>query len=107
MLLALLAETFDYDGDSSTGVRVGEASLPSNVRIQREVFAAGTPWSHRTCSGLRLRHGAVSGPLVVNDSDAATFHVGQTISHCLQLIGRMSDPVRKFTNDFHRLPGAI
>ena len=39
---ASLRETFDYDGDSSSGVRVGQASLPSNVRIQREVFATGT-----------------------------------------------------------------
>lgn len=45
---ASLRETFDYDGDSSSGVRVGEASLPSNVRIQRQVFATGThgPVSH-------------------------------------------------------------
>ncbi|MET0866309.1 MAG: hypothetical protein ABWZ98_18400 [Nakamurella sp.] len=35
-------ETFDYAGDSSSGVRIGEASLPSNVAIQREVFATGT-----------------------------------------------------------------
>jgi hypothetical protein len=35
-------KTFDYDGDSSSGVRIGEASLPSNVRIQRKVFATAT-----------------------------------------------------------------
>lgn len=35
-------KTFGYDGDSSSGVRIGDASLPSNVRIQREVFATGT-----------------------------------------------------------------
>ena len=35
-------KTFGYDGGSSSGVRIGEASLPSNVRIQREVFATGT-----------------------------------------------------------------
>lgn len=45
---ASVRETFNYQGDSSSGVRIGEASLPSNVRIQREVFATGTrsPVSH-------------------------------------------------------------
>lgn len=35
-------ETFDYQGDSSTGVAVAEASLPSNIRIQRKILAVGT-----------------------------------------------------------------
>lgn len=34
--------TFDYRGDSSTGVSVAEASLPSNVDVQRQVLAVGT-----------------------------------------------------------------
>ena len=35
-------ETFSYTGDSSTGIAIAEASLPSNVSIQRMVFAVGT-----------------------------------------------------------------
>lgn len=42
---ASIRKTFDYQGDSSTGVAAGNASLPSNVRIQRQVLAveAETP----------------------------------------------------------------
>lgn len=36
---ASFRQTFDYQGDSSTGVAIAEASLPSNVNIQRQVFA--------------------------------------------------------------------
>jgi len=41
-------KTFHYQGDSSSGVRIGAARLPTNVRIQREVFATGThsPTAH-------------------------------------------------------------
>lgn len=35
-------KTFDYRGDSSTGVSIAEGSLPSNVDVQRQVFAVGT-----------------------------------------------------------------
>ena len=37
-----IRKVFDYDGDGSTGVALGEAGLPSNQRIQRQVFAVGT-----------------------------------------------------------------
>ncbi len=35
-------DTFGYQGDSSTGVAVAEASLPSDVSVQRKIFAVGT-----------------------------------------------------------------
>lgn len=34
--------TFGYQGDSSTGVAIAEASLPSDISVQRKVFAVGT-----------------------------------------------------------------
>jgi hypothetical protein len=37
-----IRKTFDYKGDGSTGVALGEAGLPSNQRTQRQVFAVGT-----------------------------------------------------------------
>lgn len=37
-----LRDAFDYRGNSSTGVRIGEGSLPGHYRIQREVLAIGT-----------------------------------------------------------------
>jgi hypothetical protein len=35
-------DAFDYRGDSSSGVRIGEGSLPGHDSIQRQVLAIGT-----------------------------------------------------------------
>lgn len=43
-------QTFSYEGDSSTGVAIAEASLPSNVSIQRMIFAVGTKTAASTVS---------------------------------------------------------
>lgn len=37
-----LRTTFGYRGDSSPGIRWAQGSLPSNMGIQRELFAVGT-----------------------------------------------------------------
>ena len=39
---ASVRELFDYQGDSSTGAVVAEASLPADVSIQRQLLAVGT-----------------------------------------------------------------
>lgn len=39
---ASVRERFDYTGDATTGAAVAEASLPSDVSIQRQVLAVGT-----------------------------------------------------------------
>lgn len=39
---ASVREIFDYQGDSSTGAVVAEASLPTDVSVQRQLLAVGT-----------------------------------------------------------------
>lgn len=48
-------DTFDYQGDSSTGVAVAEASLPSDVSVQRKVLAVGTKKTTATVSVYAYR----------------------------------------------------
>ena len=45
--------------------------------------------------------------LVADDSEAPAFQIGEAVSHGLQLIGRVSYPVHKFTDDLDRLPAAV
>ena len=45
--------------------------------------------------------------LVVDDREAPASQVGEAISHGLQLIRRVSNPIHEFTDDLHRFPGPI
>lgn len=53
---------------------------------------------------MTIRHPTL---LVVNDCDAATFQVGEAVSHNLQLLQRVPHPFLEFTNYLYRLTAPV